>query len=295
MFAQMLHVAQKKSDMKKFIALFNILVVAIIFSTSAFAQNLMEDVVYLKNGNIYRGLIIEQIPNVNLKIRTVGGNVFAVNISDVAKMTKEEPVDGILSTSVGKKPVVKKEKPKYEFTPRTKGYFFQSQLLLEAVQGGIRIINGYKFGRFGYLGIGVGFDNVLASVTSSTFGQYGSGIEGNYQGVYLPLYLFHQGDILNTQITPFYTVEAGYAMALVNGPLGIFDNSYSPYREGGFMGGAGFGGSFNSKRRKANFSLLFNVNMKSVRYARQNLLFTDPANVISEVLFFPGLRLGIGF
>ena len=54
----------------------------------------MEDVVYLKNGNLYRGMIIEQVPNVSLKIETIGGNVFAVNIADVAKITKEHKVAG---------------------------------------------------------------------------------------------------------------------------------------------------------------------------------------------------------
>lgn len=34
------------------------------------------DVVYLKNGSIIRGMIIEQIPNVSLKIQTKDGSIF---------------------------------------------------------------------------------------------------------------------------------------------------------------------------------------------------------------------------
>ena len=47
------------------------------------------DVVYLKNGSIIKGMIIEQIPNVSLKIKTLGGSVFVYKMDEVVKMTKE--------------------------------------------------------------------------------------------------------------------------------------------------------------------------------------------------------------
>ena len=37
-------------------------------------------------------------------------------------------------------------------------YFFIAELRGGPANGGVRITNGYKFGRFGYLGIGVGID-----------------------------------------------------------------------------------------------------------------------------------------
>lgn len=49
-----------------------------------------EEVVYLKNGSIYRGIIIEQTPNQSLKIQSADRNVYAVPISEVEKITKEE-------------------------------------------------------------------------------------------------------------------------------------------------------------------------------------------------------------
>ena len=290
--------------MKKPLAFLTILAVFLTFCNATFAQSGMQDVVYLNNGNIYRGLIIEQVPNVSLKIRTIGGNVFSVAIGDVTKITKEDIVNENISLAPKKKVRVR-DTTKYKFTPRPKGYFFQSQILLEAVQGGIRIINGYKFGRFGYLGIGVGFDNVIASASASfggveDFGPF-SGSNGNYGGIYLPIYLFHQGDILNTRVTPFYTVEAGYAMAFRNGPFGMFNDGGGSYREGGFMGGVGFGVRFNSKRRRTHFSLLLNLNVKNVNYSVDDYFYDDQGlyyyeqATISDLLFFPGLRFGIGF
>ena len=52
-----------------------------------------EDVVYLKNGSVIRGMIIEQIIDTSLKIQTKDGNIFVYEISEVEKLTKE-PIHG---------------------------------------------------------------------------------------------------------------------------------------------------------------------------------------------------------
>lgn len=71
-----------------FVALF-MLITAISFNVSAQNGN-MEDVVYLKNGSIIHGTIIEQIPNESLKVKTKDGNVFVYKMTEVDKMTKEQ-------------------------------------------------------------------------------------------------------------------------------------------------------------------------------------------------------------
>lgn len=55
---------------------------------SASAEELQE-VVYLKNGSVIRGTIIEQVPNQSLKIKTTDGNIFVFKIDEVEKITKE--------------------------------------------------------------------------------------------------------------------------------------------------------------------------------------------------------------
>jgi hypothetical protein len=47
------------------------------------------DVVYLKNGGIVRGIIIEQIPNIQLKVQTKDENVFVFKIEEIERITKE--------------------------------------------------------------------------------------------------------------------------------------------------------------------------------------------------------------
>jgi hypothetical protein len=47
------------------------------------------DVVYLKNGSIIRGMLIEQIPDVSVKIQTKDGSIFVYKMEEVEKITKE--------------------------------------------------------------------------------------------------------------------------------------------------------------------------------------------------------------
>jgi hypothetical protein len=66
-----------------------LLFLLIIFSFNVFAQSSLEEVVYLKNGSIIRGTIIEQIPNEKIKIQTSEGNVFVYKYDEIEKITKE--------------------------------------------------------------------------------------------------------------------------------------------------------------------------------------------------------------
>ena len=63
----------------------------LVFGSFAFcmAQE-MQEVVYLKNGSVIRGVIIEQIPGKSLKIQTNDGSIFAYEMYEVEKITKEQ-------------------------------------------------------------------------------------------------------------------------------------------------------------------------------------------------------------
>jgi TM2 domain-containing membrane protein YozV len=76
--------------MKKFLMVFAIGFVALFAAENANGQNNnYQDIVYLKNGDVIKGIIIEQIPNVSLKIETTAG-IFNYQMSDVEKITKEQ-------------------------------------------------------------------------------------------------------------------------------------------------------------------------------------------------------------
>jgi len=57
--------------------------------SSAFSQTSMQEVVYLKNGSIIKGIVIEQVPNEYVKVQTRDGSIFVYNANEVEKITKE--------------------------------------------------------------------------------------------------------------------------------------------------------------------------------------------------------------
>ena len=73
--------------MKKFIAVLSVFIQCAFYTL---AQTVKQDVVYLKNGSIIRGDIIEQIPNQSLKIETYDRSVFVYKFEEIEKITKEE-------------------------------------------------------------------------------------------------------------------------------------------------------------------------------------------------------------
>lgn len=65
---------------------FSILFLSVLGS-NVFADTI--DVVYLKNGSIIRGMVVETIPNETIKIRTADGSIFVYSLDEVEKITKE--------------------------------------------------------------------------------------------------------------------------------------------------------------------------------------------------------------
>jgi len=86
----------------------SILSCILIFSSyqSLYAQQ-YQDVIYLKNGGLIRGIIIEQIPYVSIKIQTRDGNIFVYKLDDIERITKETIKDAtVVPTSKKKDPVL---------------------------------------------------------------------------------------------------------------------------------------------------------------------------------------------
>lgn len=71
--------------MKNYFTLIFILAFAL-----AKAQSNYQDVIYLKNGSVIHGMIIEQVPNQSIKIQTLDENIFVYKIDEIEKITKEE-------------------------------------------------------------------------------------------------------------------------------------------------------------------------------------------------------------
>lgn len=269
--------------------------IAMMVPFESSAQNGMEDVIYLNDGSIYRGIIIEQVPNTSYKIRSRDGNVYVVKAEEVEKITKEDLPQQYGHWGHG----WRRDTVAYDHHRR--GYFNELQLLIENVQGGVRFVNGYRFGPYGQLGIGIGMDRVF----SNPFNPYINDLEKKeLAGVYMPLYLYYAGDgPMRKRITPYYAMEAGYAMAFKG--WGDQDRNVDDYGNrlyGGPIAGLGMGFKFHPRRHRGHFSLLFNVNYKRVKYDRDVFYLNTTGQIIGFAtqtnfahLIIPGIRLGIGF
>jgi len=62
---------------------------AVLFAYT-YTESEYQDVVYLKNGSVIHGVIIEQIPNVSVKIKTETGDIWVFSYDEIEKITKEE-------------------------------------------------------------------------------------------------------------------------------------------------------------------------------------------------------------
>ncbi len=75
------------------------MLLCLLCTINLYSQTNFEEVVYLKNGSIIRGTIIEQIPNETLKIQTKDGNIFVYKFDEVAKTTKESIINSTINNN----------------------------------------------------------------------------------------------------------------------------------------------------------------------------------------------------
>ncbi len=74
-----------KSKLVIFVAFF-------MFSILCIHSQNAVNVVYLKNGSVLKGTIVEQIPNESLKLRLFDGSIFVFKADEIEKITLEESV-----------------------------------------------------------------------------------------------------------------------------------------------------------------------------------------------------------
>ncbi len=164
-----------------------VVLIALFCCCIASAEEL-QDVVYLKNGSVIRGTIIEQIPNESLKIQTSDGNVFAYEMSQIYKFTKEEPA-------------LKHRKTKGSSNPRTKGYrgWIETGGAVGLGDYGDGVFafstsHGYQFNPYFFLGAGIGVDYHF-----------------DWETVFMPIYANARCYFLNNKISPFFDAKIGYS------------------------------------------------------------------------------------
>ena len=165
--------------MKKYL----LLLVVLLGSVCAYSQNKMVEAIHLKNGSVIKGVIIEQIPDKQITIRTSDGSTFVYPMEDISKITKEEKESKI---------PFKISNEKYDLT----GSRFMIDL-------------GYWAG--GYKGPELYF-TYGSQINQYLFVGGGTGIHymTDYSTVSIPIFADVRGYALNGPISPFIALRIGY-------------------------------------------------------------------------------------
>lgn len=202
---------------------------------SVFAQK-NQDVIYLKDGSVYRGVLLLSQDTTKVKIEIIGGNIFVVDTKDILSQTKEP------ATTIRLKGPV---------TTQPNGWYNELSLGIPfgVDQWGwptagitLNYFLGYQYNSYLKTGIGTGLD------------YYG------YEKTMLPLYLRITGDLTKKNTTPFYIADLGYASNISLG-------SSTEEHKGGLLFFLGGGIKFNTRRKLSiNLSAGYKTQFASSHY-----------------------------
>lgn len=164
-----------------------VLLLFVLITAHSFAQYNYQDVVYLKNGSILRGVIIEQVPNQSIKIETADRSVFFFELAEVEKFTKE-PVRGRRMAAIDNPGM----KVGYRGIVETGyqlgvGHFGDDRLKLN-------VINGFQLTPHFSMGLGTGLRFYY-----------------DLDAALVPLFLDFRVNFLDRKVSPYFALGAGYS------------------------------------------------------------------------------------
>jgi hypothetical protein len=171
--------------MKKYLAL----VLLSFIATFGFGQGNYQDVVYLKNGSVVRGIIIEQVPNKSIKIETADRSVFVYQMDEVEKLVKEPSKSNLAAEGL---------------EPGYKG-ILEAGFNIGVGDGEgyntfkINFINGYQIMPYFSVGIGTGLRFNI-----------------DYEEALIPLFADFRVTFLNQELSPYAALDLGYTFDATN-------------------------------------------------------------------------------
>ena len=179
--------------MKKYSAL----LLFVLITTLSFGQNNYQDVVYLKNGSIIRGVIIEQVPNKSIKIQTAGQNVFFYQMDEIEKLTKEQRQG--------------KSNSSFDNSGLQSGYKGIVELGFQIGTGDygmdrlkLNIINGFQVNPYFSLGFGTGFRRYFDA-----------------EATLIPIFADFRTNFIDNKISPYLSLGVGYSFDATNDFEGV--------------------------------------------------------------------------
>lgn len=183
--------------------------IIVSISISAFAQKLQE-VVYLKNGSVIKGTIIEQVPNEPLKIQTTDGSIIITNMDDVEKIVKENTRHKY--PTLGYRGFVEMSFGAGETTSKAHFGNHNPNVINEGhVYSSFSTIHGCQIIPNLFVGVGIGAKYYY--ITRDYLGHN----EVEEHNFTLPLFVDTRYDIVKKGISPFIDTRIGYATCDIEG------------------------------------------------------------------------------
>ncbi len=227
-----------------------ILMLLLALPTLMFAQKSEYDALYLNNGSVLRGKVIESTPGKGVKIEIVGNNVLFIPENEIQKVVMREENPETINVS--------KESSKIEIFPQIHLFGGSDQ------SGGITTAVAYKFPF--RLSAGVG-----------------TGVEW-FNGAKLPVFASVNYKILPGTLSPFLYGQAGYAFSIETNQ-GDYNYYYGQNQEnhGGFLAGIGAGLSKNISANTAiTFSIGYRYQQVKITSEYNGYYDDDPNHVIKS-------------
>lgn len=242
----------------------------------------IEDVLYLKNGSVLRGKIVESSNDSIIRIETVGRNIFAHRLDEIERVEREERSKA-------------QEYYQYNISPRTP----RERLDMNLVKG--------KFYHHTTIKLSAGFNTSMPVGVigiSHNSGYYlkswlglgaGLGIERNGQYTIMPTYANIRGFINNTPNTLYYTFDVGYNVPFIKQEV---TNNWSwrtmTKAQGGIYAYPAIGFRFASTSR-ARFTLDFGYIFQQVSYTYRDNWEGSTEYTEKNTWLRPALRFGMVF
>lgn len=227
------------------------------------------DVVYLKDGSILRGKILEYQGGAFLRFKIKSGTV-RIEEADIQKID-QEPEDPLVRT------VLQRQKEPKVYAFREKGWYGALGLYFLPGGGeyrseigfGLQASFGYRFRRQFSLGLGVSYESYAFAVGGDEF---------------LPVFLEAQGYLWKKNNAPYWTVAAGYGFPMIqrgidNQDTRRFDGGYHFHPAIGYRFGASktlnlnidIGYQFQKAITEREFLFTGDIITRDVLYRRLNL------------------------
>lgn len=205
------------------------------------AQSAMEDVVYLKNGGILRGSVLEQVPGETLKIETIGRNVFVVQMADVARIAKEPVAPATASAPM--------PTPTLDTREKTADLPASDKKISIIVEGNVGVVasggdDGLRNGSVVAFGLQAAVDYRLSPSIHVGLGGGADQIGGSW---FFPVFADFRYFITQHPTAPYFSASVGWAMGETYSEKNQYGTTIASYRNsGGLYASPTFGIRWNA-------------------------------------------------